>query len=571
MMMKRIVAGILLVWSVSDAEVIPLGKMNGFYRYTAVLGPLLADGRRLMTIPPWMYETDFPYMKRPYEKEVPFTDGMTVVRLLGGWEDKKLPNDRRNDPNDLVYRDESGQLQYRWNLLKTRLDPFIHCGYTDLTMVMDNVPWCLPKNPKQGNLGQVAPPGDYDEWYTFIRDLCRELKRLYGSEIVKKFRFRMGTEMQDNRRFSGNVEEYLKYYDFAAKAVKEEIPEAGFGPFNRSMPWSEKEKSELPYDVIDILDVVRHCATGTNYATGEIGSPIDFAARSFYYFSSQPRPGVFANIHPDQRTPEQGDLWREARAIHPSMAGLSREVHELGPHLNTEEGLYGLDTGARGAAQTLHTLANFREEGADRLWHWELFEDIAGDKALMLSQGWLYSVMDHMCGGELYVLPVSGSGGHGNTQKALLSVKENQAILVVANWNVDREKHAASDLTISIPRSILPSRLVSVQELSFTKDTSVYDVLRRDYKAAGLLSEKHLKHPGAPATIATVAYDRMAADRKDGAAFIVQHWPKYEQLMRDSLRLTDFKGTFAQDLDAVKASFGAASPSVTVLVMKTED
>ena len=541
----------------------PLGEMDGFYRYTAVLGPLLSKGHRLREIPQWMLETDFPYAKRPYDQEIPFADGLSVVRLLGGWEDKKLPEDRQNDPNDLVFRDEDGRLQYRWNLLKDRLDPFVTHGYSDLTLVMDNVPWCFPVTPVIGGFGQVAPPADYNEWYTFIRDMCRELKRLYGEETVKNFSFRMGTEMQDHRRFSGSFEEYLKYYDFAAKAVMEEIPTAGFGPFNRSMPMSAKEKKEIPYDLVDILDVIQHCVSGTNYATGQIGSPITFVARSFYYFSSQPGPGVFSNIHPDQRTPEQGELWRQALAIKP---GLSREVHELGPHLNTEENLYGLDTGARGAAQTLHTLINFKEEGAGRLWHWELFEDITTDKALLLGQGWLYSVMDHMRGGNIFSLPVKSS--KENTGKALLSVKDKKAVIATALWNVDREKTGADTIELFIPADLFATHKPSIKYLSFNEENSVYDVIRRDLKENGLLSEKHLAHRGAPATIAVSAYHQMASNKAHGKWFIEDNWEKYEQLMRASLKLSAFTGNIKNSTDGIRISIEVKNPSVTIIILE---
>ena len=565
--MKAIIAGILIAGSAVGADVKSLGEMNGFYRYTAVLGPLLEKGHRLTRIPAWMLETDFPYEKRPYPVEIPFADALSVVRLLGGWEDKKLQDDRRNDLNDLVFRDDAGALHYRWELLKARLDPFIASGYTDLTLVMDNVPYCLAEKPVRGNFGQSAPPGDFNEWYAFIRDMCRELKRLYGEDIVKHFRFRMGTEMQDQRRFTGSQEQYFQYYDFAAKAVKEEIPSAGFGPFNRAMPYSEEKKAEFPFAAVDILDLVKHCATGTNTATGQVGSPIDFVARSFYYFSSEPQPGVFNNIHPDQRTPEQGDLWRQARAVAPSMEHISREVQEFGPHLQTEEKLCGLDTGVRGAAQTLHTIANLKEEGADRIWHWELFEDVDADRTLMQGQGWLYSVLDHMRGGQLYTVPVKATPDNGNTQKALLSVKNDRAILVVANWNVDREKHAANELHLFIPHAVIPDHKFSIRQISFTEETSVYDVLRRDFKAAGLLSKKHLDHRGAPATLAFRSYDMMAADRKAGTEFIKANWNKYEQLMRGALTLKTFSGTCKKSGGGESVSFQAANPSVTVLVM----
>ena len=526
-----------------------LGKMDGFYRYTAVLGPFLEGGSWSMEMPAWMQETDFPYQKRPYAKELPFSDGLSVVRLLGAG---KAVSDAGGNGGtaDLVVRDPSGRLQYRWDLLKARLDPYVNMGYTDLTLVMDNIPWCFPKTPVVGGYGQIGPPADYQEWYAFMKAMCVELKQLYGAETVKHFRFRMGTEMQDKRRWLGGFEGYLQYYDQAAKAVKEEIPEAGFGPFNRSVPQGGEE--------VSIEELARHCAANK--------VPFDFVPRSFYYFSSQPKPGVFKNICPDERIPEFKELWDRLEAV---TGPFSREVHEFGPHLSTEEGLYGPDTGARGAAQALETIAGLREIGVDRLWHWNVFEQISPDKQLLYSQGWLYAVFDSMRGGDTFVLPVQSASDNGNTYKAMISILQDRAILVVSCWNVDRLKQTPDRLTIQIPKTVLSRSIESVRQLSFTEETSVYDVIRRDLSAAGLLSEKHKKHRGAPATpVSENGFDRMAADKKAGVQFVSGQWGKYEQLMRNALTLSDFKGTVENQSGGVQIAFEANCPSVTVIVIK---
>lgn len=532
-----------------------LPKMDGFYRYTAVLGPQLESGYQVTAIPAWMQETDFPYQKRPSEQEIPFADGLSVVRLLSA---SKTADDA-NKPGgtmDLVYRDPSGQLQYRWDVLKARLDPYINLGYTDLTLVMDNMPWCFPSVPILGEYGQMGAPADYQEWGTFMKALCAELKRLYGEETVKHFRFRMGTEMQDDRRWTGGYEGYLKYYNLAAKAVQEELPGTGFGPFNRSVP----QKVEA----VSIVELAKHCASNN--------VPFDFLARSFYYFSSQPNPGVFVNIHPDQRLPEMEKLWEQMEQIDPKYKNLSREVHEFGPHLSTEEGIYGFDTGARGAAQTFHTVVQFREIGVNRLWHWDVFEKVDADKQLLYSLGWLYSIFDHLRGGNAFVLPVQVAEDHGNTHKALLTVFEDRAILMVSCWNIDRLKQTPDQLTLRLPESVLSKKIGTVQALSFTEENSVYDVLRRDLADADMLSEKHKKHRGAPATsVIQGGYDRMAADKKAGTQFVSKDWKKYEQLMRSALKLSDFKGTVEKKTGGAELSFEAASPSVTVLVMKFEE
>jgi len=337
-----------------------LGTMDGYYRNTAVLDRTLAPGGMLWRIPEWMTRTDFPYAKSAFPTEAPFTDAVTTVRILGGWNDPKQPDDRRSDANDLVQRDENGELFYRWDLLKDRLDPYVERGY-EITMVLDNVPFALARDPKVEHFGQVSPPADMDEWYAFIHGLATELVRLYGEEQANAFRFRVGTEMQDQRRFDGTFEDYLQFYDTAAKAIKEVLPEAKFGPFNRSIPKGAfTEFGTYVGGNVSILELAKHAATGTNRATDETGSPFDFLSRSLYYFSSIDDDGNFINFEPDERLPEFEQLWDRVESIDPKYADLSREVHELGPHLNTEEGIYGLDTGARGAAQTLDTLVGLR-------------------------------------------------------------------------------------------------------------------------------------------------------------------------------------------------------------------
>jgi hypothetical protein len=382
-------------------------------------------------------------------------------------------------------------------------------------------------------------------------------------ETVRHFRFRMGTEMQDERRFIGGFEAYLKYYDHAAAAVKAEIPEARVGPFNRSNPGPGAER-------VNMVELARHLLQGPNRATGEAGSPFDFFARSYYYFSSEPRPGQFGNIHPDQRVPDIRQLWETVEALSPRLAGLSREVHEFAPHLQTEGGLYGVDTGARGAAQAFHTLMALKEAGANRIWHWDIFENIdknAG-RNLISGLGWLYTVFDHMRGGKLYTLPVPAGGDAANTQKAALSIRDDRAILVVANWNRDRTKHEPNQLTIRMPAGVMPGRPAVLRSLSFTEANSVYDVLRRDFAAAGLLSDKHRQHRGEPATTALAGgYNSMAASRAKAREFILRDWEKYENLMRDSLRLSPFRGEVLPVGKEWAIRLTADCPSVSVIVI----
>jgi hypothetical protein len=567
--MKKVFAGWLMgcCGAAFAAEVVPLGTMDGFYRNTAVLDRTLVPASMMWEIPDWMAQTDFPYVKKPFGKELPFADACTVVRLLGGWMDSRQDPHRANDENDLAGRDENGNIFYRWDLLKARLDPYVEQGL-ELTLVLDNFPHCFPEAGAADSgkhFGQVTPPENIREWYDFIHAMCVEIKRLYGAELQQRLRFRMGTEMQDDRRFAGTFEEYCRVYDHAAAAVKAVFPDALFGPFNRSMPQGNFQSfGGLVSGNVGLLKLADHCASGTNTATGEIGSPFDFAPRSFYYFSSQEANGRLVNIQPDERLPEFRRMWDAIEAASPRYQGISKEVQEYGSHLNTEGGLYGLDTGARGAAQNLDTIVGMKEIGTDRIWHWELFEKIDKEKTLLMSQGWLYCIFERMRGGEISSLPVESAEEHGNRHKALLSVKDDEAVLVVSSWNPDRVQRLADQLTLSVPGKMKP-----VGMLSFSEENSVFDVIRDDLKAAGLLAEKHLKHRGEPATtILTKGYTSMAADPGQGKEFVSKHWKKYGELMTDSLMLKPFDGSVETGSGGTTIQINVANPSVTVVVFQ---
>jgi hypothetical protein len=59
----------------------------------------------------------------------------------------------------------------------------------------------------------------------------------------------------------------------------------------------------------------------------------------------------------------------------------------------------------------------------------------------------------------------------------------------------------------------------------------------------------------------------MAADRAQTKAFVGQNRPRYEQLMRRSLCLSNYNGSVNAAEEAWQLEFPAVNPSVTVLVL----
>ena len=69
--------------------------------------------------------------------------------------------------------------------------------------------------------------------------------------------------------WQGTTEEYLKLYDYAAQAVKTALPNAPLGGPTSTAPKNEKS-------AVFLREFLQHCSTGTNYATGKKGSPLDY-------------------------------------------------------------------------------------------------------------------------------------------------------------------------------------------------------------------------------------------------------------------------------------------------------
>lgn len=215
----------------------PIGTMTAFWRHRPVVDRWLVGGLGFTRVPDYLCDPalSFPYRRKPAPREIPFADHVTVVRLLGGWSKNwkhgEVDEGRPVDSCDLAYRNDDGEIHYRWYLLRPRLDPYVMTGY-GLTLVLDNTPWCFRSKDGKGSYGNADPPTSYEEWGAFIEELCRQLVHLYGTETVSQWRFRMGTECQGKDRFTGSQEEFHKLYDHAAVAVKRVVPGARFGPFN---------------------------------------------------------------------------------------------------------------------------------------------------------------------------------------------------------------------------------------------------------------------------------------------------------------------------------------------------
>jgi hypothetical protein len=546
--------------AVVNPEPVALGRLDAFWRYSAALGPFLEGGQALFTIPDYMLDTDFPYRKRSYPMEVPFADHLSIVRLLGGYDDggRKGKPDLKVRERDLVYRDAGGKLAYRMDLLRARLKPYLDNGYTNLTLVLDNLPWCLPKEVSYGGFGQTAPPGDPKEWQQFVKALCLELKQMLGPESANQLRFRVGTENNGKERFNGTQGQFFQHYDHAAAAVKEVLPGARFGPFNISGA-SVRSIGELQN--VKAFELAEHCFTQPNLATGRIGTPFDWVAFS-RYFAPGNDPAVSAQAC--------REIWEEFERRVPQMKGVSREIHEFGvaPFGEISKGQFpSAEPGALGAALTFQMMFHLREAGINRLWHWGVFDAFRDRKGalqhLPTGKAWMLSVLDQQTGSEAVLIRPQTASEAGTRYLGIGCGTPTRTTFILAAYHADISCHATETVSFQVPKSMMPGPGKAVRALRLNQQTSLYDQIRRDLTSAKLLKPTYGERPDRLGSV------REMGEGREAERLVGDRYAEYIKLWQASLTLIPLDAkqvTFADQDGQGRLTLGLAPPEVVVLV-----
>ena len=550
---RYVIAAWLLLISVTGvpslrAEAVSLGKLDGWWRYTTLQGNLLKSAAQFQTVPAYLTDPalSFPYQRRvnpstgqPYAKEMLFADGLYLVRLIGGWDPNAggEASDYRGDISlaDVWYRSPLNRLAYRWDRLFDRLDPVVSTyGYANLTLVLDNIPWSLPApgTAALGSFGQKTP-AQYPCWlYWSSKQMCMELTNRYGSNIVNKFGFRMGTEYNDEGRFNGTLTQYLQMHDWCARGVRESLPNAAFGPFNGSGNFFEED---------NVYPVAGHCANDTNYATGGIRAPFGFASTSLYFiphFSGTNLVGA----SPRDVVNSRKALWDAITRDFPGLSPWKKEVHEFGV-LGSEvlkagsnrETVFTWEPGARGAAQRFHTLVYLLQYGCRRTQHWDVdvSEKISNGTSsveMLTGLGWVYSIFDYFRGSNvpIYRQPVLNSSTNGTEFVSMVALPSNKVVVLVSAYNQWRDRHQTHRVSVLLPKNWFAGRTGQIAKLD--RNTAFHDVVRADLSAANLLYTDYQNNPDITAHVCFMAAGR-------GSSYVMTNLGRYERLIQNSLTL----------------------------------
>jgi len=129
-----------------------------------------------------------------------------------------------------VYRENGeGNPIYSWQYVDEVYDFIVDNGLRPF-VVFDFMPESLASNKSTiyWEKSNISPPKDYKKWGNLIHEVVKHFTERYGKEEVGKWFFEVWNE-PDQHFFTGNMDDYLKMYDYAARAVKAVSPDYRVG------------------------------------------------------------------------------------------------------------------------------------------------------------------------------------------------------------------------------------------------------------------------------------------------------------------------------------------------------
>ncbi len=177
--------------------------------------------------------------------------------------------------------DAQGKPVYNWVIVDSIFDTYIKRGMKPLAQI-GFMPEALsikpqpyrhhwqPGDPYQDiHTGWVYPPKDYQKWGELVYQWVKHSVERYGVKEVESWYWELWNE-PDSKYWGGTVEEYCKLYDYSVDGVRRALPTAKVGGPHTTGAVGNAGKF--------LRTFLEHCLSGTNYVTGQKGTPLDFIA-----------------------------------------------------------------------------------------------------------------------------------------------------------------------------------------------------------------------------------------------------------------------------------------------------
>src|SRR5215469_9537825 len=187
--------------------------------------------------------------------------------------------------------DAQGKPVYNWTILDGIFDtyrtqhmrPYVEIGFMPEALSIKPEPyrhhWSPTAKYNEIYTGWSYPPKDYDKWSELVFQWVQHCVARYGRSEVENWFWETWNEPNIGY-WQGKREEFYRLHDCTVAAVRRALPTARVGG-----PDSAGGGTEF------LRRFLEHCAHGTNPATGQIGTPVDFIS-----FHAKGSP-VFTNGH----------------------------------------------------------------------------------------------------------------------------------------------------------------------------------------------------------------------------------------------------------------------------------
>ncbi|MEO7688885.1 MAG: beta-xylosidase [Sphingomonas sp.] len=181
---------------------------------------------------------------------------------------------------NIYSEDKDGRPVYDWTIIDGIIDtyrargihPYLEIGF--MPQAMGSAPAGVPYRhvwragaDNKTNSGWTYPPADYTKWAELVYRWTLHNVERYGRAEVERWYFEVWNEPNLDFYWHGSPDEFYRLHDYAIDAVRRALPTARVGG------------PDVAGSGGAFMDgFLAHVTTGTNYATGKIGTPTDFVA-----------------------------------------------------------------------------------------------------------------------------------------------------------------------------------------------------------------------------------------------------------------------------------------------------
>jgi xylan 1,4-beta-xylosidase len=177
--------------------------------------------------------------------------------------------------------DAAGNPIYNWSGIDRIFDSYLSRGVKPLVQIgfmpeaMSSAPQPYRHSWRPGlpynriYTGWTKPPKDYAKWGELSYQWAKHSVEKYGAPEVNTWWWEVWNEANNQPKgyWGGSIEEFLKLHDYAIAGVRRALPTARVGGPHTAGHGGAFMKAFL-----------EHALRGTNFATGERGTPLDFVA-----------------------------------------------------------------------------------------------------------------------------------------------------------------------------------------------------------------------------------------------------------------------------------------------------